>query len=134
MTVEQTPNTVQLSCFVYVDTNTNKILGTSQRDNRVFENALVIELPDTPYFDNWWDYKVVDGAVVPKTPAEPRDELDTVKLLGLRMARDSLLAETDWWVLPDRTPTQGQLDYRQALRDITNTYSSLDDVVWPEKP
>jgi hypothetical protein len=24
--------------------------------------------------------------------------------------------------------------YRQTLRDITDTYTSLDDVVWPEKP
>ena len=52
----------------------------------------------------------------------------------LRIQRNRLLAETDWWVLPDRTPTQEQLDYRQALRDITNTYTSLDDVIWPEKP
>lgn len=52
----------------------------------------------------------------------------------LRAVRNTFLAETDWWVLPDRTATQAQLDYRQALRDITNTYSSLDDVVWPEKP
>lgn len=52
----------------------------------------------------------------------------------LREERDRLLAQTDWWVLPDRTATQAQLDYRQALRDITNTYTSLDDVVWPSKP
>lgn len=52
----------------------------------------------------------------------------------LRVSRNSLLAETDWWVLPDRTATQAQLDYRQALRDITDTYTSLDDVVWPTKP
>ena len=52
----------------------------------------------------------------------------------LREERDTLLRETDWWVLPDRTSTQEQLDYRQALRDITNTYTSLDDVVWPTKP
>lgn len=52
----------------------------------------------------------------------------------LREERDRLIAETDWWVLPDRTPTDAQLAYRQALRDITNTYSSLEDVVWPEKP
>ena len=52
----------------------------------------------------------------------------------LRAERDKLIAATDWWVLPDRTPTAAQLAYRQALRDITNTYSSLDDVVWPEKP
>lgn len=55
-------------------------------------------------------------------------------LNNLRIERNRLLAETDWWVLPDRTPTDAQLAYRQALRDITNTYTSLDDVVWPEKP
>jgi hypothetical protein len=53
---------------------------------------------------------------------------------SLRVKRNKLLSETDWWVLPDRTPTQEQLDYRQALRDITETYSSLDDVIWPVKP
>ena len=55
-------------------------------------------------------------------------------MIALRAERNQRLANTDWWVLPDRTPTQAQLDYRQALRDITNTYTSLDDVVWPEVP
>lgn len=55
-------------------------------------------------------------------------------LRRLREERNALLSQTDWWVLPDRTPTQAQLDYRQALRDITDTYTSLDDVVWPTKP
>lgn len=55
-------------------------------------------------------------------------------LSALRQERDIKLKETDWWVLPDRTATQAQLDYRQALRDITNTYSSVADVVWPTKP
>jgi hypothetical protein len=62
-------------------------------------------------------------------------ELQTLEPLRLlREERDRLIAETDFWVLPDRTPTQEQLDYRQALRDITDTYSSLEDVVWPVKP
>lgn len=61
-------------------------------------------------------------------------EVAQAALNELRIERDKLIAETDWWVLPDRTPTQAQLDYRQALRDITETYSSLDDVVWPVKP
>ena len=52
----------------------------------------------------------------------------------LRLERNAKLAETDWWVLPDRTATDEQLAYRQALRDITDTYSSLDTVVWPTKP
>ena len=53
---------------------------------------------------------------------------------ALREKRNQMLAETDWWVLPDRTATDEQTAYRQALRDITDTYSSLDTVVWPTKP
>lgn len=55
-------------------------------------------------------------------------------LRKLRHERNIMLTQTDWWVMPDRTATQAQLDYRQALRDITQTYTSLEDVVWPEKP
>ena len=62
-------------------------------------------------------------------------ELEAAEPLRLlRAERDRLIAETDKEVLPDRTPTQAMLDYRQALRDITNSYSSLEDVVWPVKP
>ena len=37
-----------------------------------------------------------------------------------REKRDALLEKTDWWCLSDQIPTQAQLDYRQALRDITD--------------
>lgn len=65
-----------------------------------------------------------------------RNELEAAEHLKLlREERDAKLAETDWWMLSDTaTATQAQLDYRQALRDITNTYTSLDTVVWPTKP
>jgi hypothetical protein len=56
------------------------------------------------------------------------------KLIALRKERNALLASTDWWASSDLTMTAAQTTYRQALRDITNTYTSLDDVVWPEKP
>lgn len=56
------------------------------------------------------------------------------KLDALRKERNALLAETDWWASSDLTMTQAQTDYRQALRDITDTYTSPDDVVWPTKP
>ena len=52
----------------------------------------------------------------------------------LREKRNQLIAETDWWASSDLTMTAEQTAYRQALRDITNTYSSLDTVVWPTKP
>jgi len=62
-------------------------------------------------------------------------ELDAGRAIKeLRVERKIKIAETDWWALSDLTMTAEQRTYRQALRDITNTYTSLDDVVWPEKP
>ena len=52
----------------------------------------------------------------------------------LRAERNQRLANTDWWASSDLTMTEAQTTYRQALRDITDTYTSLDDVVWPEEP
>ena len=59
----------------------------------------------------------------------------------IRKTRNALLSETDWWVLPDRTASQEQKDYRQALRDLPSTASptldeqgNLTNVTWPTKP
>tara|TARA_Y100000385_G_C12876995_1_gene544097 strand:- start:45 stop:371 length:327 start_codon:yes stop_codon:yes gene_type:complete len=57
------------------------------------------------------------------------------KLGELREERNLLLAETDHWFLSDTADaTSAQTTYRQALRDITDNATSLDDVSWPEKP
>jgi len=53
---------------------------------------------------------------------------------ALRAERDRLIAATDWWASSDLTMTAEQTAYRQALRDITDTATSLDDVTWPTKP
>ena len=57
-------------------------------------------------------------------------------LTELRKERNKLLTECDWTQFPDVPESTRTLwqPYRQALRDITNTYSSLDDVVWPDAP
>jgi hypothetical protein len=52
----------------------------------------------------------------------------------LRVERNRRLASTDWWASSDLTMTAEQIAYRQALRDITENYTSLDDVVWPVEP
>ncbi len=63
------------------------------------------------------------------------DEIDVERdLINLRHVRNNVLAETDWWANSDLTMTAEQTAYRQALRNITDTYTSLDDVVWPTKP
>mgnify|MGYP001198174782 FL=1 len=52
----------------------------------------------------------------------------------LREERDRLIAATDWWASSDLTMSSERTAYRQALRDITNSATSLDDVTWPTKP
>ena len=62
-------------------------------------------------------------------------ELEAAEPLRLlRVERNARITETDWWASSDLTMTSDQTTYRQALRDITKTYQSLDDVVWPTKP
>ena len=64
-----------------------------------------------------------------------KDELIAAEPMRLlREERDRKLAETDWWAVADRTMTSDQTTYRQALRDITTSATSLDDVTWPTKP
>ena len=71
-----------------------------------------------------WD--AVETKMNELTAAEPMKEL--------RAERDRLIAETDWWASSDLTITDAQKKYRQDLRDITKSATSLDDVSWPTKP
>ena len=52
----------------------------------------------------------------------------------IRNQRDALLAETDWWAVADRTMTQAEIDYRQALRDVPAQAGFPENVTWPTKP
>lgn len=54
----------------------------------------------------------------------------------IRFERDRRLFETDWVGGTDVSDALKAKwnPYRQALRDITETYTSLEDVVWPENP
>ena len=55
----------------------------------------------------------------------------------LRTKRNALLAETDYLALSDQTLSAEMSAYRQALRDITNGLTTVEDVnavVFPTKP
>ena len=68
---------------------------------------------------------------------EVKEEYD---LIFLRQKRDLLLQQTDWVVIKEREEGGSVSNfadwkkYRQELRDITNTYKSLEDVKWPTAP
>lgn len=64
--------------------------------------------------------------------------LQNIPLAILRIQRNQLLAQSDWMAVADRTMTQAQIDYRQALRDLPATADpqldengNLTNVTWP---
>ena len=78
-----------------------------------------------------WQHNGITWALVDR---ELTDLNKAAPLKLLREERNRRIAETDWWASSDLTMSAERTTYRQALRDITKTYSSLDDVVWPDKP
>ena len=55
----------------------------------------------------------------------------------IRLKRDTLLMSTDWTMISDTSVDQvAWKTYRQALRDIPETYKDKDpsEVVWPTQP
>ena len=68
-------------------------------------------------------------------------ELESLQSIKeLRSVRNNKLTETDWVVIKEReeggsvSNFADWKEYRQKLRDITNTYKSLEDVKWPTAP
>ena len=58
-------------------------------------------------------------------------------IANLRFKRNALLLETDFYALSDVTMSTEMTTYRQALRDITNGLTTVEEVnavVFPEKP
>jgi len=89
----------------------------------------------------------INGNIVPFT-AEEEAQRDAEELAyangafdramaDLRQKRNSLLTATDYLALSDNTLTTEMSTYRQALRDLTNGLTTLDEVnavTFPTKP
>jgi hypothetical protein len=109
----------------------NKVVDIVEETFDVHESMSFYPAPDGCRID----WELIDGEIVdpdPKTPEQVAQE----KLRDLRLTRTTKLRKCDWTQFSDvpestRVPWQA---YRQALRDITDTYTSVDDVVWPTKP
>lgn len=118
------------------------IWDLAQNDGHVF----TIEPHDGNTYDDL-DWHNVPGTITPPTREEIETKLAemnaTESMRLLRIERDRLIAETDWWASSDLTMTSEQTAYRQALRDLPSTATpTLDSegeldkssVTWPTKP
>ena len=87
-------------------------------------NGSAIESSDPSDWGTTWSAVSVKQTEL--TAAEPMKEV--------RAERDRLIAETDWWASSDLTMSDEQTAYRQALRNVPASATSMDDAVWPTKP
>ena len=88
--------------------------------------------------------KVVNNQVVEMTDEENNafeayrnNKRFSIIMKNLRAKRDRLIAETDFYGNSDVTMSAEMTTYRQALRDITNgitTVEQANNVTWPTKP
>jgi hypothetical protein len=70
-----------------------------------------------------------------KAVSDKKKELEDAEPMRLlREERNKRLSETDWMASSDLTISDAWKKYRQDLRDITKTATSLDDVKFPTKP
>ena len=102
---------------------------------------------DTPNWYGWADVSagetyenvvVVKDGVTKPTLDEVNAKIAEVKLDELRGERNYRISKTDWTQSPDSPLSDSDktawVTYRQSLRDITDTATSLEDVTWPTKP
>jgi hypothetical protein len=80
------------------------------------------------------DLGIVAQLVIPY----PQNLIDHIELTELRETRNDMLSSSDWTQLSDTNLSDDQKDewksYRQSLRDITDTYKNITEVVWPISP
>lgn len=112
----------------------------------IFENRVVdvqetdFEVPPTmEWMDAPDDCKI--GWVLDGTDLAAPSYTGLDAAAQLRKNRDGFLCATDWWAMSDRTMSDAQTTYRQALRDLPSSASPkldsgnvLTNVTWPTKP
>jgi hypothetical protein len=113
-------------------------------ENEVVVNMTAAEPSHAKNYPNWVDvetstvagvgmgWSYINGEFV-----APVEDLD-LAWAEVRKERDQLLTNCDWVVLKAKEcgtniPTSWKT-YRQELRDITTTFSSPEEVVFPEPP
>jgi c-di-GMP-binding flagellar brake protein YcgR len=93
------------------------------------------------------EHKLVNGVVINLTAEEivQRETEAAAWAAGafnraleqVRRRRNALISATDYLALSDNTLSDDMKNYRQALRDITNgitTVEQINSISWPTKP
>ena len=109
----------QITNLIYSDPSNAVISAT--------ENGVHLSIPAVAG-NRHFDEIVERGLVIAAYAAPEKTWAD------IRGERDALLHASDWMAMADRTITEAQSSYRQALRDIPQDFADPAAVVWPTPP
>ena len=118
--------------------------GTTRTDNSTFTDEEIaqagyVAVNNKPAYAGdvekvQWNSSTVSWDVLPLTEQELQD-LANQKWATIRDERNQLLAQTDYIVLMHyelgEPVPQNVIDYRQALRDLPQTYDDISAIQWP---
>lgn len=100
------------------------------------------EFNDKTHKYNNPEYVIGEDAVTLTYEAIPLSEeelaeIEANKWISIRRERNTLLSDTDWTMLDDAPISEETkaeyVTYRQALRNLPQTFANADDVVYPTK-
>lgn len=75
------------------------------------------------------DISVVNGVIV------LTDRPASITWRTIKLIRQGKLRKSDYTQMPDWPgDKQAWADYRQALRDLPQTYTNAEDIIWPTPP
>ena len=112
-------------------------------------SALLTLKPGAQWSLNGFDYTGLEWLYSAQQPTKQEifdkiAELDAAEPMRLlRIERNKKIALTDWRVLPDQTPSDDWINYRQALRDLpasaspkldSNYELDFSSFTWPTEP
>jgi len=113
-------------------------------DPQAINAALETLLPEGGWGCSWnenleleqlsFDDHVQDPPTLEQVLSQAEIESTKIPWKRLRQKRDQLMFETDWWASSDRTMTDEQRAYRQALRDLPANTTDPENPIWPTKP
>ena len=115
--------------YIEIDKN-NYVLGYSDKPS----GTSIETQQNIPNFTNIQKLKFENDVFVVEDSDELRNLVLAKPMRLLREERNMRIAKSDWMANSDVTMTDEWRTYRQALRDITESATSLDDVTWPTEP
>lgn len=118
--------------YTIYNTATGEILGGGSTNVTISEIALETGQSIIEGLYNVEEYKIIDGVAVAQT----------VSIWStVRGQRNALLSESDWTQMSDSPLSASKktewATYRQTLRDIPSTQSTvtdIDNIIWPTEP